>query len=172
MLGEGTNSNSKVLLKRAVQIGVVVRDLGRTTELLSSLFGIGPFQFIELPSRADSKFVYRGKERHIKIRIAFAQVGGLELELVQPLEGDRNAFQDFLEQKGSGIHHILFEVDDMDAVVETLSRDGVEVLQSGTGIRPGTRWALLDTSDLVGFLLELRHRAPGCDGTSIPKETT
>jgi hypothetical protein len=60
----------------------------------------------------------------------------------------------------------------MDAVVETLSRDGVEVLQSGTGIRPGTRWALLDTSDLVGFLLELRHRAPGCDGTSIPKETT
>ena len=172
MSGDGTNANSKVQLKRAVQIGVVVRDLGQTTQLLSSIFGIEPFQFIEWPNRADLKYVYRGKEQHIKIRIAFAQVGGLELELVQPLEGDRNAFREFLEQKDGGIHHILFEVDDMDAVVETLSRDGVKVLQSGTGIRPGTRWALLDTRDLVGFFLELRHRAPGCDGTSIPKETT
>ena len=45
----------------------------------------------------------------------------------------------------------------------------LKVLQAGTGIRPGTRWVLLDTFDLVGFLIELRHRVPGCDGTSIPE---
>jgi hypothetical protein len=159
----------KVQLKRAVQIGVVVKDLEQTTRLLGSLFGLGPFQFIEWPDNPDSKYYYRGTEERIKNRLAFLQVGPLELELIQLLEGDRNGFRDFLKQKGGGIHHILFEVDDIDAVTTALSRDGISVLQSGTGIRPGTRWALLDTQDLVGFFIELRHLAPGCDGTSIPK---
>jgi methylmalonyl-CoA/ethylmalonyl-CoA epimerase len=163
------NSLPKVELKRPVQIGILVKDLERTTRLLSSLFGLGPFHFIEWPDRSDSKYYYRGTEQHIKNRQAFLQVGPLELEFIQLLEGDRNAFREFLDQKGEGIHHVLFEVDDIDAVIATLSKAGVGVLQSGTGIRPGTRWALLDTQDLVGFLLELRHIASGCDGTSIPK---
>jgi catechol 2,3-dioxygenase-like lactoylglutathione lyase family enzyme len=158
-----------VELKQAVQIGVVVPDLDQATRLLTSLFGIGPFRFIEWPNRPESKYFFRGKEEHIKIRQAFAQVGPLELELIQPLEGERNAYRQFLEERGGGIHHVLFEVEDMDQVVRSLSPQGVEVLQAGTGIRPGTRWALLDTQALVGFLLELRHRAPGCDGTSIPE---
>ena len=133
------------------------------------MFGIGPFKFIEWPNRPDAKYFYRDAEQYIKVRQAFAQVGPLELELIQPVAGDRNAYREFLEQKGGGIHHVLFEVENMEALVEALSKAGVGVLQSGTGIRPGTRWALLDTQDLVGFLLELRHRAPGCDGTSIPE---
>ena len=171
MTGDSIRSDdfSRVELKRPVQIGIVVRDLERTAQLLSSFFGIGPFQFIEWPNRADSKYFYRGNEQHIKIRQAFVQVGPLEFELIQPLEGERNAYREFLEEEGGGIHHILFEVDDIDSVLATLAKQGIEVLQSGTGIRPGTRWALLDTRQRVGFLLELRQRAPGCDGTSIPR---
>jgi hypothetical protein len=164
------DSGCAIELKRPVQIGIVVRDLDRATQLLASLFGIGPFSFIEWPNRVDSKYFYRGKEERIKIRQAFAQVGPLELELIQPIEGDRNAYREFLEQKGGGIHHVLFEVDAIDQVVYNLSEKGVGVLQAGTGIRPGTRWALLDTQEWVGFLLELRQRAPGSDGTSIPKD--
>jgi methylmalonyl-CoA/ethylmalonyl-CoA epimerase len=164
-----SNSSGKVELNKPVQVGIVVKDLKRTTQLLGSLFGLGPFQFIEWPNRPDAKYYYRGTEQHIKNSQAFLPVGSLEFEFIQPLEGDRNPFREFLEQKGEGIHHVLFEVEDMDAVIDTLSKQGVGVLQSGTGIRPGTRWALLDTQDLVGFLVELRHIAPGCDGTSIPK---
>jgi hypothetical protein len=61
----------------------------------------------------------------------------------------------------------LFEVSDIEPVLEKMKQDGVEVLQAGTGIRPGTRWALLDTQQLVGFLLELRHRPSGSDGSSV-----
>jgi catechol 2,3-dioxygenase-like lactoylglutathione lyase family enzyme len=164
------DSEATVALKRPVQIGIVVRDLEQATQALTSLFGIGPFSFIEWPNRAGAKYFYRGQEEHIKIRQAFVQVGPLELELIEPLEGDRNAYREFLEQKGGGIHHVLFEVDDMDWVVRSLSEKGVGLLQAGTGIRPGTRWALLDSQEWVGFLLELRQRAPGCDGTSIPKD--
>ena len=159
-----------VELKRAVQIGVVVKDLARATQLLTELFGIGPFRFIEWPNRPESKYFFRGKEEQIKIRQAFTQVGPLELELIQPLEGEKNAYYEFLEQKGGGIHHVLFEVENMDETVQNLAAHQVQVLQSGTGIRPGTRWTLLDTQALVGFLLELRQVAAGCDGTSIPVE--
>jgi len=162
--------DQKVGLKKPVQIGIVVKDLEQTTRLLSTLFSIGPFQFIEWPNRPESKYFYRGKEEHIKIRQAFVQVGPLELEFIQPLEGERNAYREFLEEKGGGIHHLLFDVDDIDAVTGALAKQGIGILQSGTGIRPGTQWALLDTQNLIGLLLELRHRVPESDGTSIPKE--
>lgn len=157
-------------LQRAVQIGIVVRDLKRTTDVLSTIFGLGPFHFIEWPNRPDSKYSFRGHEEQIKIRQAFVQAGSLEIELIQPLEGTRNAYWEFLNKRGEGIHHVLFETPDMDATVAQVAKQGIDVLQSGTGIRPGTRWALLDTEQLAGFLIELRHRPGPSDGTSIPKE--
>ena len=155
-----------VQLKRIVQIGIVVADRKRTTDLMTTLFGIGPFRFVEWPDRAESKYQYRGKEEHIRISQAFVQLGDVEVELIQPVEGN-NAYQDFLDETGGGIHHVLFEVSDIDPVLRELAKSGVTVLQSGTGIRPGTRWALLDTRELLGFLVELRHRPGESDGTSV-----
>jgi hypothetical protein len=156
-------------LRNAVQIGIVVRDLERSTEVLNAIFGLGPFHFIEWPNRPDSKYWLRGTETKVKIRQAFVQAGSLELELIQPLEGE-SAYREFLATRGEGIHHVLFETENMDQAIEKFARQGVKVLQSGTGIRPGTRWALLDTERLVGFLIELRHRPGPSNGSSIPKE--
>jgi len=155
-----------IQLKRLVQIGIVVDDLDRTTRLLTSLFGIGPFRFVEWPDRPESKYYYRGVEKQIRIKQAFVQLGEAEVEIIQPLQGD-NGYQDFLDESGGGIHHVLFEVSDIDPVIQELAKSGIGVLQSGTGIRPGTRWALLDTQDLLGFLVELRHRPGESDGSSI-----
>lgn len=155
-----------VELKRLVQIGIVVPDRRRTTELLSSLFGIGPFRFVEWPNRPEAKYYYHGMEERIRISQAFAQVGSVELEIIQPVEG-KNAYQQFLDETGGGIHHVLFEISDIDPVLQQLGKLGISVLQSGTGIRPGTRWALLDTWKLLGFFIELRHRPGESDGTSI-----
>jgi len=154
-------------LKRLVQIGIVVADRDQTTRLLTSLFGMGPFRLVEWPDRAESKYYYRGAEEHIRIRQAFVQLGDVEVELIQPLEG-RSGYSDFLDQTGGGIHHVLFEVSDIDPVIQELAKSGVTVLQSGTGIRPGTRWVLLDTREMLGFYVELRHRPGESDGTSIP----
>jgi hypothetical protein len=165
---EALEIGGPINLKRAVQIGIVVRDLERSKEALSSLFGLGPFHTIEWPNRPNSKYWFRGHEENIKIRQAFVQAGPLELELIQPLEGTRNAYWEFLHSRGEGIHHVLFETEDMDAAVDEFARKGIKVLQNGTGIRPGTRWALLDTQELTGFLIELRHRPGPSDGSSIP----
>jgi methylmalonyl-CoA/ethylmalonyl-CoA epimerase len=155
-----------VKLKRLVQIGIVVPDRDRTAQLLTSLFGIGPFRLVEWPDRPESKYYYRDVEQKIRVRQAFVQLGDVEVELIQPLEGN-SAYQDFLDETGGGIHHVLFEVSDIDPVIQELAKSGVTVLQSGTGIRPGTRWALLDTQKLLGFLVELRHRPGESDGSSV-----
>jgi methylmalonyl-CoA/ethylmalonyl-CoA epimerase len=155
-----------VTLKRLVQIGIVVPDRDRTAQLLTSLFGIGPFRLVEWPDRPESKYYYRDVEQKIRVRQAFVQLGDVEVELIQPLEGN-SAYQDFLDETGGGIHHVLFEVSDIDPVIQELAKSGVTVLQSGTGIRPGTRWALLDTQKLLGFLVELRHRPGESDGSSV-----
>jgi methylmalonyl-CoA/ethylmalonyl-CoA epimerase len=155
-----------VKLERLVQIGIVVPDRDRTAQLLTSLFGIGPFRLVEWPDRPESKYYYRAVEQKIRVRQAFVQLGDVEVELIQPLEGN-SAYQDFLDETGGGIHHVLFEVSDIDPVIHELAKSGVTVLQSGTGIRPGTRWALLDTQKLLGFLVELRHRPGESDGSSV-----
>jgi methylmalonyl-CoA/ethylmalonyl-CoA epimerase len=164
--GLSSSLPSALQLKRIVQIGIVVADLSRTTEVLTSVFGIGPFRQVEWPDRPESKYYYRGVEEKIRIKQAFVQLGDIEVELIQPLEG-QNGYKDFLDQTGGGIHHVLFEVSDIDPVILELAKSGVTVLQSGTGIRPGTRWALLDTQALLGFLVELRHRPGESDGISI-----
>jgi methylmalonyl-CoA/ethylmalonyl-CoA epimerase len=153
-------------LKRLVQIGIVVADRDRTTQLLTSLFGMGPFRLAEWPDRPEARYYYRGSEERIRLKQAFVQLGDVEVELIQPLEG-RNAYQDFLDQTGGGIHHVLFEVPDIDPVILELDKAGITVLQWGTGIRPGTRWALLDTQKSLGFLVELRHRPGESDGKSF-----
>jgi methylmalonyl-CoA/ethylmalonyl-CoA epimerase len=162
-----SNSSSELKLERVVQIGIVVPDLDKTTRLLDSLFGIGPFRSVVWPNRPESTYEHRGVEEHILISQAFVQLGQVEIELIQPLEGERNAYKQFLDQTGGGIHHILFEVKDIDPVLQALAESGVTVLQSGTGIRPGTRWALLDTQEQLGFLVELRHRPGESDGASV-----
>jgi methylmalonyl-CoA/ethylmalonyl-CoA epimerase len=153
-------------LKRVVQIGIVVSNRDRTTQLLTTLFGIGPFRLVEWPDRPEAKYYYRGAEEHVRLKQAFVQLGEIEIELIQPVEG-HNAYQDFLDQTGGGIHHVLFEVPDIDPVIRDLNKAGITVLQEGTGIRPGTRWALLDTQKLLGFLVELRHRPGESDGRSF-----
>jgi hypothetical protein len=97
-------------------------------------------------------------------------LGGVEVELIQPIEGTENEYKKFLDRTGGGIHHALFEVSDMELAVQELSKAGINILQAGTGIRPGTRWALLDTQTKLGFLVELRHRPGDSDGASIPDE--
>jgi hypothetical protein len=49
-------------------------------------------------------------------------------------------------------------------VIKYLAGRGVGVAQMGSGLRPGTTWANLDTQHLVGFTIEIMNVLPGTDG--------
>ena len=113
-----------------MQVGIVVKDINKAMEHFSSL-GIGPFKVSPrgaVPAYIDLKT--RGKPADYKMEIRFAQVGNVEIELIQPLEGE-SIHKDFLEEKGEGLHHLGFSVDDLDGEEAKLVEQGFKVLASG-----------------------------------------
>jgi hypothetical protein len=148
----------------AVQVGVVVRDVDATVRALTELFGIGPFRIVHCPTpeRRNQQYL-RGAPVRFRTRQAFADLGGFELELIQPIEGT-TIWSEFLEKHGPGIHHIRFNTPELEEVVETLEDRGIGKTQEGAGIREGTYWANLDTEALLGFIVEIMKPLPGTDG--------
>jgi hypothetical protein len=170
------DSQSSDLLTRpfrtAIQIGVVVRDLDRSMEALSKVFGIGPFRVVDCPAegREDQQFCH-GEPCRYRTRQAFADLGTVELELIEPVEG-RTIWAEFLATRGPGIHHIRFNVPDEGAVSGYLATHGIGKTQEGAGIRAGSYWANYATEDLVGFIIEILQPAPGSDGLTpgVPRQ--
>lgn len=150
--------------RAAIQIGVVVRDLDQSSAALSAVFGIGPFRVVECPppGREQQQF-YHGEPVKFRTRQAFADLGTIELELIQPLEG-QSIWADFLAERGPGIHHIRFNVPDHAALSDYLKDKGIGKTQEGAGIRDGSYWVNYDTEKLVGFIVEILQPAVGSDG--------
>lgn len=131
------------------QVGVVVKDVNKVVERLSSL-GIGPFEPKMLPP--DRNEWFRGKPMDAEFNIQAARVGNVELELIQPLKGE-SPHKEFLETKGEGIQHVMFAVDDFEKELDRLTKQGVEVLlrakfPGGSGV------AYLDLG-AANFVIEL-----------------
>jgi len=155
----------KEVFKQCVQIGTVVPDIDQTIRVLTQVFGIGPFSVVEWPpaGRDDMQRFYHEQPADFTARMAFTQIGPVELELIQPVTGT-SIWADYLRDHGPGIHHIRFNTFDMDAVVGYLAQNGIGIAQRGSGIRPGTSWANFDTQDLVGFTIEVMKALPGTSG--------
>lgn len=141
------------------QIGVVVHDLHAFTDELTRLFGIGPFRIFEWPlDGIDPQATYHGHPAHFRLLLAFVTVGKIQIEVVQPLEGE-NIYSDFLRDHGPGLHHIRLTIPGFEQGVDALIRAGIDNIASGTGVHVGSKWAYFDTTrNLEGVVVELRTR--------------
>lgn len=148
-----------------VQIGILVKDLDQTVKVLTEVFHIGPFQHIIYPpeNRPDIQLDYRGEVGKFSHRLAFARLGQIELEIIEPLSGE-STLTEFIREHGEGIHHIRFNTPDLDTSLAFLSQKGIQPMMSGSGLRPGTRWVHLDTQEQVGFVIEMMNVLPNTDG--------
>jgi len=135
-------------LPEVSQIGVVVEDLDRAVAFYQSVFGLGPFRIQE----AEAPNVWdRGKEKRIKARLGFTNLGQVEIEFIHILEGD-SVHLEFLREHGEGLHHLGFKVKDFQAKLELAKAMGFEVLQTGP---LGRFYAYLDTRRCGGIIVEL-----------------
>src|SRR5579862_838726 len=99
------------ILKSTVkfQVGMVVKDARKTAKEYEK-FGVGPFVEEDFPG-VDAK-IY-GKPANFLNRTLMANIGGWELELIEVLEGNP-IFEEFLETRGEGVHHLGLYVEDYD----------------------------------------------------------
>ena len=137
---------------KVIQVGLVVRDVEKTVERLTSL-GIGPFNPMVLPPEREEWF--RGKRMYADFKIYGAMIGDIQLELIQPLSGD-SPHKEFLETKGEGIQHIACAVEDVEKEVGKLTKEGATTLMRAKF--PGGRGVAYMDLDAGGLIIELIQR--------------
>lgn len=89
------------------------------------------------------------------VDVAFLPVGGSNVELLKPTVADTGVAR-FLEKRGPGIHHMCFEVDDIEATLAQLRAHNVQLIneqpQEGHG---GRKYAFVHPKSTGGVLVEL-----------------
>jgi hypothetical protein len=128
-------------------VAVVVRDLDSTVKRLEEM-GIGPFFHPDAPPGAEGLF-YRGQPLESGYKALVARIGNMQIEIIQP-DDKPNPWKEFLDSRGEGIHHIGFQVDDVEGEVDRMKEHGAEVpfigKQSG---KTGAAYVDLNIANLV-----------------------
>jgi methylmalonyl-CoA epimerase len=141
----------RVKLPPVQQVCIVVKDIDRAIEYYTSTFGMGPFRISDVDMEG---VLLRGKPISTKIKVAFTESGPLQVELIQPVEG-KNIYTEFLHSKGEGLHHLGFQVDDLDAILAELAKEGIEPVFHKSYPELGIAFAYLNTDRIGGVIFEL-----------------
>jgi len=131
---EAQVSPAKIKVKRISQVAIVVKDIPMVVKNYWNILGIGPWLIFPWESPHISNRRYHEKPASAREKIAITEMGNVQFEPVQPVAGD-SIYWDFIKERGEGLHHLQFIVDEVDEVsdvneaVEILAKEGFPCLQ-------------------------------------------
>jgi len=128
------------MIKKIDHIAIVVRSIEEAQQVYEGALGLELTDVKEMPEQA--------------VRIAFLPVGESEVELVEPLTAESGVAK-FLEKRGEGLHHICFEVDDIEAALRDLAAKGIRLIDQQPRRGAHGRVAFLHPKSAHGVLIEL-----------------
>jgi len=106
-------------------LAIVVKDVEKAVDYYSKAFGL---KFEEIAQhQLPPDVITRGKPTPYTMKVSFAQMGPIRLELVQVVEGEC-IYTEFLKEHGEGIHHLGFEVADLEKEVANAEAQGLELI--------------------------------------------
>jgi methylmalonyl-CoA/ethylmalonyl-CoA epimerase len=127
------------VLKKLDHVGIVVKDIQQACL---------PYESLGL--KVSHSQGIQGKP----VTVAFLPLGDTELELLQPNPGDSNIAR-FLSEHGEGLHHICFEVDDLEEAIQAANQAGMTFLDPAPRQGASGRIIFLDPGSSHGVLIEL-----------------
>ena len=136
-------------IKRVEHIAIAVHSLQRSIDLLRDTFGL-PLEY---------------EEQIGQTRLAMLPVGQSYIELLEG-QGPESAVTKWISEKGTGLFHICFEVEDIDGALAELRANGVKLRDETPRIgHGGARIAFIDPASTGNVLIELAelpksHGAP------------
>ena len=139
------------------QIGVVVKDVKATTAKFMELMNISERPPInEVGNEFEGKdlwTIYKGDtaSKASCLTCCF-QFENVELEFIQPWGQSPSEWQRFLDEKGEGIHHLAWKIDDVPGTQKQFKDHGYEELQSGSWGEG--EYHYFDTAKALGFVIE------------------
>jgi lactoylglutathione lyase/methylmalonyl-CoA/ethylmalonyl-CoA epimerase len=129
------------LFKKINHIGIAVKNLDDALSVFQDTLGMTCTGIEEVEDQ--------------KVRAACLPVGESEIELLESTSPEGNIAR-FIEKRGEGIHHIAFEVDNLEEVLEDLKRKGVRLIDQKPRIGVGgIKIAFLHPKSSNGVLVEL-----------------
>ena len=133
-------------------VGVAVRRVDERLPLWRDLLGLPLEGREEVPGEG--------------VRVAFLPAGRTRVELVEPAREDATIAK-HIARRGEGIHHLCFEVGDLDGAIARLRAAGIEIAgETGRAGAEGARVAFLHPRSTGGVLIELRARAGSEEGAA------
>jgi len=133
------------MIRKIGHIGIAVRSLDEGIPLYRDVFGL---EFHGIEEVAEQK-----------VRVAMFDAGGVHIELLEPTSED-SPIAKFLEKNGPGMHHLCYEVEDVDDALKEIGEKGVrlidEVSRGGAG---GSRVGFLHPKATGGVLTELNSHS-------------
>ncbi|MFL5833198.1 MAG: methylmalonyl-CoA epimerase [Solirubrobacterales bacterium] len=132
---------------RIDHIGVAVEDIDAAIELYRNGFGM--------------ELAHRETVESQGVEAVLLDVGDGHVELLAPLGPDTPVGK-YLAKNGTGLHHVAYAVDDIDAALEKVAAAGIQLIDSEprTGIRD-SRVAFLHPRSTGGVLTEIVEPAGG-----------
>ena len=146
----------KPILKggRFCQVGFVVNDLEAAIRKYALLFGVDEPE-IKYVDNPEAPAIVLGEKSDATCRQAFFDLSrGVTLELIEPNEVS-SAWRDALNEKGEGLHHIAFAVDDMDESIAECENLGMKLIQHGLYSNLKGRYAYMDGGEGYKCIIEL-----------------
>jgi methylmalonyl-CoA/ethylmalonyl-CoA epimerase len=130
-----------LILTKINHIGIAVKSLEESIPFYRDLLAM-PFAGIEVVAEQ-------------KVRVAMLQVGESKIELLEPTSEDSPVAK-FIEKNGPGIHHLAYEVEDLEAAIARLMAEGARMIdEKPRAGAHGSRIAFVHPKSSNGVLTEL-----------------
>lgn len=100
-------------MQNVEHIGIAVKDLTASDALFTKLFNTAPYKHEAVESEG--------------VTTSFFKINQTKIELLEATNPD-SAIAKFIEKRGEGIHHLAFEVADIQAEMERLKNEGFILL--------------------------------------------
>lgn len=124
-------------------IGVAVRNIDDSISFYKNILGA------ELIDR------YKSDAVGVESEIAIIEVNGFRTELLAPTNNTTSPIATFIKQKGKGVHHLAYKVDNLDDALVELEERGIRVLEDTLRTnKHGRRLIYLNPADTEGTIIE------------------
>lgn len=131
----------------------VVPDLEAAMRHWVNVCNIGPF-FVLDHKQDIVDVTYRGRPSTLSMRLALAQAGPVQIELVEPLGDGPSCYRDTVGAGQSGFHHVCMWTRDIDADAAHYESLGFATANMGR-VRDSIRFAYFDTFPALGCMVEV-----------------
>ena len=101
------------MIKKIEHIGIAVKSLSTSNAVFKRIFGITHYKIETVESEG--------------VSTSFFRIGDTKIELLEA-NTENSAIKKFIDKKGEGIHHLAFEVDDMESEIKRLKTEGFDLI--------------------------------------------